>query len=62
MLLQLLGIVMKKVTNKQFVNGALEKIFEHVNHSHPQEREASTQTILYLCLLVCWHAQVEPPC
>lgn len=39
MLLQLLGVVMKKVTSKSFINQSLEKIFEHVNHSHPQERE-----------------------
>lgn len=39
MLLQLLGAVMKKVSSKQFVNGALDKIFEHVNHVRPRERE-----------------------
>ncbi|KAK8769621.1 hypothetical protein V5799_013914 [Amblyomma americanum] len=39
MLLQLLGAVMKKVSSKQFVNGALDKIFQHINHVHPRERE-----------------------
>lgn len=39
MLLQLLGAVMKKVSSKQFINGALDKIFEHINHVHPRERE-----------------------
>ncbi|KAM7283090.1 maestro heat-like repeat-containing protein family member 1 isoform X4 [Ixodes scapularis] len=46
-LLQLLGVVMKKVANKQFVNGALDKIFEHVNHTHPEEREGCAVAVGY---------------
>lgn len=46
-LLQLLGIVMKKVSNKQFVNVALDKIFEHVIHTHPQERDGCAVAVGY---------------
>ncbi|KAG0431230.1 hypothetical protein HPB47_021968 [Ixodes persulcatus] len=65
-LLQLLGVVMKKVANKQFVNGALDKIFEHVNHTHPEEREDFTgdnyhEKLLATVVLSYGHVSLQAP-
>uniref|UniRef100_A0A2R5LMZ7 Putative heat repeat-containing protein 7a n=2 Tax=Ornithodoros turicata TaxID=34597 RepID=A0A2R5LMZ7_9ACAR len=47
MLLRLLGVVMKKVTSKTFINQTLDKIFEHVNHANLEERKGCALAVGY---------------
>lgn len=46
-LLKILGLVMKKVSNKNFVNESLDTIFHHVDHSSPVERQGCAIAVGY---------------
>ncbi|KFM62094.1 HEAT repeat-containing protein 7A, partial [Stegodyphus mimosarum] len=46
-LLKILGLVMKKVNNKNFVNEALDSVFQNVNHSVVTERVGCAVSVGY---------------
>lgn len=46
-LIKILGAVMKKISNRQFINNALDGIFEAVQHSNPKERTGCAIAVGY---------------